>query len=223
MNDKQKFMITEEYIIENHCKELCPFYEKTLDCNSSRKCPYYGLLKKNNIDKTFWLVDKKRDLVNPEDNDITINSNNIIGIAIRRYRTSNNYICMSLHQSSDRYKWCTDNNLEIQTTLDDAIINLRTMSLLSPSLELFPAQQICPNESFLGSSVDYLEIQRNIKKIKTIIEKYNLKSNIDFSDTFGTSSTGYDEYVCGLRLGSNVVNCCYNRDFSFSILPMFLI
>ena len=216
-------MITEEYIIENHCKELCPFYEETLECNSSRKCPYYGLLKKNNIDKTFWLVDKKRDLVNPEDNDITINSNNIIGIAIRRYRTSNNYICMSLHQSSDRYKWCTDNNLEIQTTLDDAIINLRTMNLLSRSLELFPAQQICPNESFLGSTLDYLEIQRNIKKIKTIIEKYNLKSNINFGNAFWTSSTGYDKYICGLCLDSVDVCCGFGKGVSCFVLPMFLI
>ena len=216
-------MITEEYIIENHCKELCPFYEETLECNSSRKCPYYGLLKKNNIDKTFWLVDKKRDLVNPENNDIIINSNDIIGIAIRRYRTSNNYICMSLYQLSGKYEWCTDSSLEIQTTLDDAIINLRTMNLLSRSLELFPAQQICPNESFLGSSLDYQEIQRNIKKIKTTIEKYNLESNIDLTNTFWTSSTGYNKYVCGLSLGSNDVHCSFGRDSSYSVLPMFLI
>lgn len=130
---------------------------------------------------------------------------------------------MSLHQSSDKYKWCTDNNLEIQTTLDDAIINLRTMNLLSRSLELFPAQQICPNESFLGSTLDYLEIQRNLGKIKTIIEKYNLKSNINFGNAFWTSSTGYDKYMCGLCLDSVDVCCGFGRGVSCFVLPMFLI
>lgn len=54
-------MISEEYIIENHCKELCPFYEETLECNSSKRCPYYKLLfKENEENKEFWLVDKKK-------------------------------------------------------------------------------------------------------------------------------------------------------------------
>ena len=217
--------MSESYIIEVFCKIKCPFYEETLECNSCDLCPFRNSLKvETGGNKIFHLVTNKLNTINPEVD--KFDSNEIIGIVIRWDKINHLWIWMGLDVLIDSI-WCTDPSLEIKTTLEDPVENHKIMEKVSKNLVKFPSAKLIEDFSrgvgrryYLGSSVDYLEIQRNIKKIKTIIKKYNLKSNIDFSDTFGTSSTGYDEYVCGLRLGSNVVNCCYDRDLSYSVLPI---
>ena len=59
--------------------------------------------------------------------------------------------------------------------------------------------------------------------IKDMIERYRLKSNINFGNAFWTSSTGYDKYICGLCLEYDNVYCYYDRDNSFSVLPFLAI
>ena len=211
-------MISESYITEVFCKIKCPFYEETLGCNSYDLCPFRNSLKvETSGNKVFHLVTDKLNTINPEVD--KFDPNEIIGIVIRWDKINHLWMWMRLDVLTDSI-WCIDINLEIQTTLDDPIENLKIMSKLSPSLDLFPAEQICPDDSFLGSSVDYQSIQVNIDKIKNIIERYRLKSNINFGNAFWTSSTGYDKYICGLGLDSNRVVCSYVGVSSCSVLPI---
>lgn len=218
-------MMSESYIIEVFCKIKCPFYEETLGCNSYDLCPFKNSLKvETGNNKMFHLVTDKLNTINPEVD--KFDPNEIIGIVIRWDKINHLWIWMELNVLMDSI-WCTDSDLGIQTTLEDPVENLKIMKKASKNLVKFPVAKCIEDFSrgvgrryYLGSSLDYQEIQRNIKKIKTIIEKYNLKSNISFGNAFWTSSTGYDKYVCGLFLDSVIVDCGCGRGSSYSVLPI---
>ena len=218
-------MMSESYIIEVFCKIKCPFYEETLECNSCDLCPFRNSLKvETGGNKIFHLVTNKFNPINPEVD--KFDPNEIIGIVIRWDKINHLWIWMGLDVLTDSI-WCIDSSLEIQTTLEDPVEKLKIMKKASKNLVKFPVAKCIEDFSrgvgrrcYLGSSVDYLEIQRNIKKIKTIIEKYNLKSNINFGNAFWTSSTGYDKYVCGLYLDGSSVDCGCGRGSSYSVLPI---
>ena len=137
---------------------------------------------------------------------------------------------MSLNQLSNDYKWSTDLETDIQTTLDNSIENIKILKSISPDLSKFPAVKAVAEYAekagknfYLGSSDDMFTVQMKADKIKNIIERYRLKSNINFGNAFWTSSTGYDKYICGLCLGSNRVYCHCLRDDSCSVLPFLAI
>lgn len=218
-------MISESYITEVFCKIKCPFYEETLGCNSYDLCPFRNSLKaETSGNKVFHLVTDKLNTINPEVD--KFDPNEIIGIVIRWDKINHLWVWVGLDVLTDSI-WCIDNNLEIQTTLDDPIENHKIMKKASKNLVKFPVSKCIEDFSrkfgrryYLGSSVDYQSIQVNIDKIKNIIERYRLNSNINFSNAFWTSSTGYDKFVCGLSLGYNNVNCSCDRGRSCSVLPI---
>lgn len=218
-------MMSESYIIEVFCKIKCPFYEETLKCNSYDLCPFKNsLIVGTENNKMFHLVTDKFNLINPGVD--KFDPNEIIGIVIRWDKINHLWIWMELNVLTDSI-WCTDPSLEIKTTLEDPVENLKIMEKASKNLLKFPAAKCVEDFSrkhgrkyYLGSSVDYQSIQVNLDKIKNIIKRYNLKSNINFTNIFLASSTGYDKYVCGFRLDSGYVYCCWGRDSSYSVLPI---
>lgn len=110
---------------------------------------------------------------------------------------------------------------EIEEERNKKIFHLVTKDLkfIDPEEEEFRANNI------LGIVVRYSHSAKAMKAniIKDIIERYRLKSNINFGNAFWTSSTGYDKYICGLGLGSNGVVCGCGRDRSCSVLPFLAI
>ena len=217
--------MSESYIIEVFCKIKCPFYEETLECNSCDLCPFRNSLKvETGGNKIFHLVTNKLNTINPEVD--KFDSNEIIGIVIRWDKINHLWIWMGLDVLIDSI-WCTDPSLEIKTTLEDPVENYKIMKKASKNLLKFPAAKCVEDFSrkhgrryYLGSSLDYQSIQVNLNKIKNMIERYNLKSNINFGNAFWTSSTGYDKYICGLRLDGHSVLCRCDRDSSYSVLPI---
>lgn len=226
MNDTIRLKDLKDYF----CKIRCPFYTDDFSCSDGQSCFLQDIKTKifdsyNGTDISYQLVDYKFNPINPEID--KFDRHDIIGVVLdRRVPGTNYWICMVLTELIEDI-WCTDPSLEIKTTLEDPVENHKIMEKVSKNLVKFPSAKLIEDFSrgvgrryYLGSSVDYLEIQRNIKKIKTIIKKYNLKSNIDFGNYFWTSSTGYDKYICGLDLDGKYVNCCYDRDLSYSVLPI---
>lgn len=222
-------MISEEFIIDVFCKERCPFYENNLSCNSSELCPFRNNFKRNSGgDKLFHLVTNDFKIIDPKIEPNFIR-NDIFGIIIGINNVNKSWICMSLRLCMNDMKWSIDTELEIETTIDDPIENLKIIRDTN-ILKRFPAFEYIEYVSksfgrrfYLGSISDYLQIQIKSDRIRDIIKLYNLDTNINFGNAFWTSSTGYDKYVCGLCLDYGSVYCSYVRDNSHSVLPIFLL
>lgn len=231
MNDTIRLKDLKDYF----CKIRCPFYTDDFSCSDGQSCFLQDIKTKifdsyNGTDISYQLVDYKFNPINPEID--KFDRHDIIGVVLdRRVPGTNYWICMVLTELIEDI-WCTDPSLEIKTTLDNCVENLKIIKDIDPEFDKFPVfKKLQDNSKFfgrqlyLGSSLDYQSIQINSKKIENILEKYSINNNIDFSDSFWTSSTGYDsnKYICGLYLDGNSVSCCYERDCSCSVLPLFVI
>lgn len=223
--------IDTEEIKKDFCQSFCVMYSgEDYECGKGGLCPFKGKIthqkeiEEERNKKIFHLVTKDLKFIDPEEEEFR--ANNILGIVVRYSHSAKAWMCMSLNQLNSDCQWSIDLEVDVQTTLDNSIENIKILKSISPDLSKFPAAKaveeyaVATGKNFyLGSSDDMFTVQMKANIIKDMIERYRLKSNINFGNAFWTSSTGYDKYICGLSLGSYDVHCFYGRDSSCSVLP----